>query len=94
MTPAPLRFGSRRLLGLLLTLLGTACAGPRPEPAQLLFRGGPIHTLEPPENGHAPATALAVTDGRIVWVGDEDDAERCYGPETRVITLDGRAVCP
>ncbi|MGW6456191.1 amidohydrolase [Streptomyces sp. NPDC055078] len=40
------------------------------------------------------ARAVAVTDGRIVAVGTDDDVERFIGPGTRVIDLGGKTVLP
>ncbi|MBD8869542.1 amidohydrolase [Nocardioides donggukensis] len=52
-----------------------------------LLRGGVIHTPE------GPATAMAVAEGRIVFVGDEDRAERYTGAD-EVVDLEGRLVTP
>ena len=52
-----------------------------------LFRGGPIITF-----GGPPASAVAVTDGRIVAVGD--DAETWATTFDRVVDLGGRPLLP
>ncbi|MFE1953722.1 amidohydrolase [Streptomyces sp. NPDC059524] len=59
--------------------------------ADLLLRGARIHTVdaELPE-----AQAMAVRDGRIVWLGDDRDAAAWAGPDTRVIDAGGRLVLP
>ncbi|MFZ3555012.1 amidohydrolase [Streptomyces sp. BH055] len=64
---------------------------PDPTPAELVLRHARIHTVDPerPE-----AEALAVRDGRIVWVGDDADADRWVGPDTRVLDAGGRLVLP
>ncbi|HEX2571067.1 MAG TPA: amidohydrolase [Polyangia bacterium] len=60
-------------------------------PADLVLLGGPIYT----QDEAAPrADALAVTGGRITFVGPSDGARRLIGPQTRVIDLGGRAVTP
>ncbi|MFF3492174.1 amidohydrolase [Streptomyces sp. NPDC002795] len=62
-----------------------------PEPADLVLRGARIHTVDP----ELPAAeALAVRDGRIVWLGDDTDAGRWTGPDTRVVDAGGRLVLP
>lgn len=60
-------------------------------PAELVLRRARIHTVDPelPE-----AEALAVRDGRIVWLGADADADRWTGPDTRVIDAGGRLVLP
>ncbi|MFI8825345.1 amidohydrolase [Streptomyces sp. NPDC053431] len=63
----------------------------RPAPADLLLTRARVHTVDPelPE-----AEALAVRDGRIVWIGGADEAEAWAGPGTRVIDAGGRLVLP
>jgi len=79
------------LLLLALLCLPAGCAAPQGDAADLLFVGGPVHTLEAE---HGTASALAVKDGRILWVGEEGDAGAHRGSDTRVIDLDGRALLP
>ena len=72
--------------------LAAACTGPPDrEPADLVVRGGVIHTVDA---RNPTAEALAVRDGRFVFVGGTRDAERWTGEATEVIELDGRAVIP
>ncbi len=72
--------------------VAAACAGPSErEPADLVVRGGVIHTVDA---RHPTAGALAVRDGRFVFVGEAREAERWIGEATEVIELDGRAVIP
>ncbi|MDZ4803879.1 MAG: amidohydrolase [Candidatus Eisenbacteria bacterium] len=59
--------------------------------ADLVFRGGPIHTAD---ESIPLAGALAVKNGRIVYVGPEGDVEHWIGKSTRVIDLSGRALIP
>ncbi|MFI8288128.1 amidohydrolase [Streptomyces sp. NPDC085614] len=60
-------------------------------PADLVLTRARIHTVDPdlPE-----AEALAVRDGRIVWLGAETDAARWTGPDTEVLDAGGRLVLP
>lgn len=64
---------------------------PHPTPADLLLTGARIHTVDPdlPE-----AEALAVRDGRIVWVGPDTEAADWSGPDTERIDAGGRLVLP
>ena len=72
--------------------VAAACAGPSErEPADLVVRGGVIHTVDV---RNPAAEALAVRDGRFVFVGEAREAERWIGQATEVIELDGRAVIP
>ena len=69
-----------------------ACPGP-PEggPADLVVRGGAIHTVD----AASPVVeALAVRDGRFVFVGSVRETGHWIGEATEVIELDGRAVIP
>lgn len=60
-------------------------------PADLVLTGARVHTVDPdlPE-----AEALAVRDGRIVWLGADPDAARWIGPDTTVLDAGGRLVLP
>lgn len=58
--------------------------------ADLLFRGGPVHTMGPA----GTVTAVALRDRHVVWTGDADDAGPWIGPGTQVIEIGDRAVVP
>ncbi|MFF5425390.1 MULTISPECIES: amidohydrolase [unclassified Streptomyces] len=60
-------------------------------PADLVLTGARIHTVDP---GLPEAEALAVRDGRIVWLGAAADAAAHTGPATRVVDAGGRLVLP
>lgn len=76
----------------LVLAVASGCAGPsEPEPVDLVVRGGAIHTADA---RNPVAEALAVRDGRFVFVGDAREAERWIGEATDVIELDRRAVIP
>ncbi|MFF9094042.1 amidohydrolase [Streptomyces sp. NPDC014802] len=62
-----------------------------PSPAHLVLRNARIHTVDP---DLPSAEALAVRDGRIVWLGQDADAARWTGPRTEVIDAGGRRVLP
>lgn len=61
------------------------------QPAELLFRGGPVHSIEP---GSPPASALAVSGRTIAWLGSAAESAPWIGPETKLIELNGRALLP
>lgn len=58
--------------------------------APILFRGGPIRTM----NGAGRPAALLVAGGRIAAVGDERECRRAAGRPPRVAELDGRCLMP
>src|SRR5262245_28973545 len=60
-------------------------------PADLIFFSGNIYTV----NDHEPrAEAIAVREGKLVFVGSNADAAKFQGEATRVIDLGGRTVVP
>ncbi|MGA5699056.1 amidohydrolase [Peterkaempfera bronchialis] len=61
------------------------------EPADLVVRNGRVHTGDP---ARPSAAAVAVRDGRIVRVGDDQDIACCVGPGTRVVDALNRRVIP
>jgi len=75
-----------------LVLLG--CRLERRPPAvtaDLILTGGAVYTLTPERPW---AEALAVREGRIIYVGDAAGAQRLVGPRTRALALNGRMVLP
>jgi len=60
-------------------------------PADMVLRHGVIYTMAP---SRPWADALAVRDGRLVFVGDEAGVEKFIGRATRVVDLTGRMVLP
>jgi predicted amidohydrolase YtcJ len=83
---------NRSLLLLAFLVLSLAASGPGADaPADLLLTGGRVWTAE----AAAPwAQAVAVRDGKILYVGDAARAARHRGPKTRVVELGGRLVAP
>jgi predicted amidohydrolase YtcJ len=60
-------------------------------PADVVFTNARVYTVDP----HCPwASALAVRDGRIVFVGDALAAQRHVGAGTRTIDAGGRLMLP
>jgi len=68
-----------------------ARAQPAEGPADVIFRGGPVLTM----NAKAPrAEAIAIRGNRIVAVGKADDVQSYGGPMTRIVDLKGRTLMP
>ncbi len=86
----------RRSLVLLSSWLGavwianSAAAAP-PAPADLVLRGGAVYTVDAARSW---AQAVAVTAGRLSFVGTDAGAAAFVGPRTRVVELHGRMVLP
>lgn len=77
--------------GIILALVASiaaACSGPS---ADTVFLDGEVYTVD---SNRSRAEAVAVDDGRIVFVGDSAGARDLIGPHTRVIELDGRMLLP
>lgn len=69
-------------------LLGAlAC---RPRPADWVLRNAAVYTMATQQR----AEAIAVRDGRIVFVGGNAGADRLIGDSTEVLDLGGRMVLP
>lgn len=60
-------------------------------PADLVLRGGIVHTLDAADTTGA---AVAIRRGRILLVGTTAEVEATIGRHTQVIDLDGRTVIP
>ncbi len=88
---------ARTLAACLLALLpaaglaADAARHARPAPADLVFTGGSVYTLDAARRW---ATAVAVRDGQIAFVGTDADAQPHIGPSTRVLELGGRMLLP
>lgn len=74
-----------------LALLGSVNALAATAPAERVYRGGVIFTADA---RLARAEALAIRDGRIVFIGSNHDATTFIGPKTMTIELGGRFVMP
>ncbi|MFD9330354.1 amidohydrolase [Streptomyces sp. NPDC060065] len=59
--------------------------------ADLVFTGGPVHRVNA---ARSRATAVAVSDGRIVAVGHDKDVRDLIGSRTEVVDLAGRLLLP
>lgn len=81
-----------RLVPLILAALLAACGEPKPDSAaDLVLENGRFYTVDAERSW---AQAVAIRDGRFVFVGDGKDVAAFKGPSTQVIDLDGRMVLP
>ncbi|MGQ0702562.1 MAG: amidohydrolase [Gemmatimonadales bacterium] len=76
---------------LLLALLAAVSACRQGDPADLILRGGKVY---PFARDTAVAQAVAIRDGRILFVGSDPEAMDYAGRRTRVLDLEGRMVLP
>jgi predicted amidohydrolase YtcJ len=77
-----------------LAATGGALAPPRPDSAVVadrIFINGRIRTLDPRQ---PLVPALAIKDGRLVFLGENGPALRLWGGRTDVVDLHGAAVVP
>jgi len=74
----------------LAALLITACQAPT-QTADRVFINGVVYTVDPDRSW---AEAVAVKDGHIVYVGDNDDAQSWIGDQTEVTNLSGQMLLP
>src|SRR5215472_5349530 len=87
-TPSMIRFVAFHLLG--IALLAASCfAGETP--ADRVYRDGTIFTADAQ---HTSAQALAIRDGRIVYVGSNEGVTAFIGPSTKVTDLRGGFLMP
>lgn len=77
----------------LLLVAAVAClaAGRDKRPADWVLRGGGVYTMDAARSW---ATAVAVRDGRILFVGSDEGAAAHIGPRTRTVNLSGRMLMP
>jgi predicted amidohydrolase YtcJ len=72
-----------------LSMSITSCRADRG--SDWVLENGAVYTVDPARSW---ARAIAVDDGKIVYVGDDAGARAHVGPRTRVIDLEGRMVLP
>ena len=77
-------------------VLAAGCQPAEPETAadqaaDIVFRNGRIYTVD---TNRSWADAVAIDDGRIVYVGPNAGTEALVGPSTQVIDLKGRMMLP
>ena len=79
------------ILTLALALTGMSSPVQAQEPADSIYTGGVILTID---ESQPRAEAVAVRDGKIVAVGNLSDVTRLRGEETEVHDLAGRTLLP
>jgi predicted amidohydrolase YtcJ len=72
-------------------LLAAPLAAAAAEPADSVYRHGVVHTLDAADS---IAQAIAVSGGRIVYVGSDAGVEPLIGKTTQVVDLHGRMLMP
>jgi len=82
---------SLSMLGVRATPAAAQSSGTRDGIADVIFRGGPILTMN---TGNPRAEALAIRGEHILAVGSVQDMEARRGPDTRIIDLGGRTLLP
>jgi hypothetical protein len=81
----------RLVLAVGLALIATLAAAQSTGPADVVLTDGRVYTADA---GHSVTQALAVKDGKVVFVGSSAEARRFVGPGTRTERLGGRLVLP
>lgn len=71
--------------------LAVVASGQAATPADLIIHDARIYTVEAEQ---PRAQAMAVREGRIIFVGSEREALVLRGPQTRVVDLEGATVVP
>ena len=69
----------------------TSAPAPAPAPADVVVTGARIYTADP---GHRFAQAMAITAGRITFVGPDAGVRAYVGPATKMVSGGGRLVLP
>src|SRR5436190_15421897 len=82
---------ARALTLALLVLIAGCSRKPAHLPAELAIRNADVRTMD---SAHPHATAVAVRDGRLVYVGDDAGLDEWIGNNTRVILAGGNTVLP
>jgi predicted amidohydrolase YtcJ len=80
--------------GALISAIGLFPApggSPPPTPADLVLRGAAVYTVD---GARSWAEAVAVTKGRIVFVGANASASPWIGRSTKVLDLSGKMLLP
>ncbi len=79
------------IFSLMLAILLLIGCNATKQPVDLVLKNGTIYT----ENDKSPkAEAVAVKDGKIVFVGTNKEAEKYIGEKTKVNDLQGKTVLP
>ena len=85
------RFGQALVVFALTFAVVLAACGPRADPADTIFHGDNIVTMDP---GQPTVEAVAVRGETIVAAGSMDEVMALQGPSTRVVDLGDNALLP
>ncbi len=78
-------------LALILSVLSSAQLIAQRPPAELIVTNAKIYTVD---DSHPFVSSMAVSDGRVQFVGSAREAMALRGPSTRVIDAGGKTVIP
>ena len=78
-------------LALLSVVAAASLTAQAPPKADFILVNGRVYTVD---DSHPRASAFAVRNGRIVFVGSDREARYLAGPRTRVVDAGGRTVIP
>jgi predicted amidohydrolase YtcJ len=79
------------VIALAMSTLLVACTADEPSGADKVFVKGAVYTVDEKRSW---AEAVAITDGEIVFVGSNKDAEAFIGTKTEVTDLTGKMLMP
>ncbi len=91
MRPTPIRAFAAMLLVAPTVHVAGAQQPPAQRPADLIVTGARIYTVD---DSRPTAEALAVRDGRVLFVGSARGAKALQGPKTQVVDAAGRTIIP
>ena len=61
------------------------------ENAETVYVNGNIYTVD---NAFSKATAMAIKNRKLIYVGNDEDADKYVGPDTKVVNLKQKTVIP
>jgi len=76
---------------LLITAVISSCQNYNPQSANLVFKNGFIYTVD---SLKSTAEAVAIRNGKFIYVGDDKGVEGFIGDKTKVIDLEKKLVLP
>ncbi|NIM50648.1 MAG: amidohydrolase family protein [Gemmatimonadales bacterium] len=91
MTASRTAFSIRSICGLIVSSIVALPAAGSAQEADRAYINGTIYTVD---EDFSTAAALAVKDGRFIYVGDVAGVQAHIGPNTFVIDLDGKTIIP
>jgi len=74
-----------------IVIAAVAVGAAHAQPADLVARGGLVWTVD---DANPRAEAVAVLDGRFIFVGSDEGVDRHIGASTEIVELDGALVTP